>query len=171
MIRCSCCKNRPLGDFYIFWTLRFFISSIEEDVSHKRKGLRNLSTDHSSSLNSEAFSIRNRDSITIVVCRLMGDNLLCSTKNRSFFDIICNPKLLLHFYHTRINQKKQGLVLVHVTLDSLVEIGFQQDCQVCRYYIPSLLIKTSCGRSKISRKKRSSILRRYVNSSELSKLY
>ena len=65
-----------------YYALKFSLSFSGRDVSHKRKGLRSFSTGQSLlPLNNEAFSIRKRESIAVVTCKLIGESWLCSSKN------------------------------------------------------------------------------------------
>ena len=58
------------------YTVFFSFSCQTKEVSHKMKGLRSLSIDQFSSLNSDAFSILKRESRSGVACRFKGDSLL-----------------------------------------------------------------------------------------------
>jgi len=72
--------------FYYFFLIYSNIPSVE-DVSHKIKGLRSLSIDHSSSLKRAGFSFLKDVSMANVVCKFDGDSLLCSNKKACFLVI------------------------------------------------------------------------------------
>ena len=72
----------------------FARSSSENEVSHRINGSRSLSMLQSASLNSDALSIRKRESIDLVTCNFADASLLCSITNCCFL-LTRYPRILI----------------------------------------------------------------------------
>ena len=72
----------------------FARSSSENEVSHRINGSRSLSMLQSASLNSDALSIRKRESIDLVTCNFADASLLCSITNCCFL-LTRYPRILM----------------------------------------------------------------------------
>ena len=101
----------PISEIYLL-LVRMALSSCVSEVSHSINGLLSLSTDQSLSLKSVDFSILKRESISVVACKLIGDNLLCSSKNFCFAVILIHSITYPQFRQPPTKSRPEGRQLL-----------------------------------------------------------